>query len=319
MKEGKKKAAFEALLALQRFSWEQGVTVQAALECGEFELLAKLVKASVYRNGENGRIAQIAYDDSITDTCSTGEGLCYMAEHAQGEEQQLYQTALDQLVQWALEKAPRSEAGIIYHLFSTKEYWVDSVYMLPPFLAAAGYPQEALKQIWGYIDALYDKEYGLMRHRWNVEEKTFTNEKFWGTGNGWTLAGTARLIDLLPEEMKEERERLICFNRDLLDRVLDCRTSEGWFHNVLNEEESFKEVNLSQMTAYTICRGIRSGWLNKEYLAVAGQLREAALQEVDKDGYVHHVCGMPNFDRCGISPEAQAFFVLMEQEWEHVM
>lgn len=318
MNKNKKRAALNALLAMQRLSWEQGVTVQTCLECGEYELLAQLVKASVYRNVKDGRVAQVTYDDSITDACSVGEGLIYMTEHSEGEAHELYQDALQKLIIWALETAPRSENGVVYHLLTTKEYWVDSIYMLPPFLAAAGYYQEALKQVWGYIEALYNTKHGLMSHRWNVAENTFTNANFWGIGNGWTLTGIARLIDLLPEKMAEEKEKLIIFNRKLLNNILEYRTTTGWFHNVLNDADSFEEVNLSQMTAYTIYRGMRSGWLDNRYMNIADQLRNAALKEMDEDGYVHHVCGMPHFDHCGFAPEAQAFFVLMENEYERL-
>lgn len=92
---------------------------------------------------------------------------------------------------------------------------------------------------------------------------------------------------------------------------------EGKFYNVLDDASSFEEVNLSQMTAYTICRGIRCGWLEEErYPDAAKQMREAALREVDEDGFVHNVCGMPHFDRPGVAPEGQAFLVMMEHEFE---
>jgi hypothetical protein len=41
-------------------------------------------------------------------------------------------------------------------------------------------------------------------------------------------------------------------------------------------------------------------------------MREAANQRVDELGYIHDVCGCPNFDRSYFSPEAQAFYLLME-------
>jgi len=33
---------------------------------------------------------------------------------------------------------------------------------------------------------------------------------------------------------------------------------------------------------------------------------------VDKNGFVHDVCGAPIFNSPGIAPEGQAFFLLME-------
>jgi hypothetical protein len=40
--------------------------------------------------------------------------------------------------------------------------------------------------------------------------------------------------------------------------------------------------------------------------------REAANDRVDVLGYVHDVCGLPNFDRSYFAPEGQAFYLLME-------
>ena len=326
-----KQRALQALLALQRFSWEQGAAVQAALECGEDQLLAQLVKAAVFRSRADGRPAQMGEEGSVTDSCCVGEGLVYLdaqagkreqERHLDGQvgksERELYQDALRTLLDWALHRAPRSENGIVYHLISAKEFWVDSMYMLPPFLAAAGYYQEALDQLWGYIEALYDQEKGLFHHRWDEEKQVFANANFWGVGNGWALAGIARVIDLLPDEWEMEKKRLIDFQKKLLEQVTAYLLPSGRFHNILDDAESFEEVNLSQMTAYTIYRGVRSGWLKEteKYLEMAKRMRNAALSEVDADGFVHNVCGMPNFDRPGVAPEGQAFLVLMEDAYE---
>jgi tetratricopeptide (TPR) repeat protein len=40
--------------------------------------------------------------------------------------------------------------------------------------------------------------------------------------------------------------------------------------------------------------------------------RKGADDRVDELGYIHDVCGCPNFDRSYFSPEAQAFYLLME-------
>jgi unsaturated rhamnogalacturonyl hydrolase len=39
---------------------------------------------------------------------------------------------------------------------------------------------------------------------------------------------------------------------------------------------------------------------------------DAARAQMDRFGYVQHVCGAPNFDRSGTSTEAQAFAIMME-------
>ena len=112
--------------------------------------------------------------------------------------------------------------------------------------------------------------------------------------------------------MTEEKKKLIGYVRDLLDGCLKYLREDGLFHNVLNRPETFPEVNLSQMLAYTIYRGVAAGYLTASYLKQAEIMRKAANDRVDRLGYVQDVCGLPNFDRSYYAPEGQAFYLLME-------
>jgi len=112
--------------------------------------------------------------------------------------------------------------------------------------------------------------------------------------------------------MKVEKSRLITYVRDLLEGCLKWMCNDGLFHNVLNDNNTFKEVNLSQMLAYTIFRGVSAGYLDKSYLVRAELMRKAANDRVDNLGYVQEVCGCPHFDRLYVAPEGQAFYLLME-------
>lgn len=66
------------------------------------------------------------------------------------------------------------------------------------------------------------------------------------------------------------------------------------------------------MIAYTIYRGIKSGWLPEGYLIQAEKMRDAVHKKVDKHGFVQDVCGAPRFNSPGRATEGQAFFILME-------
>ena len=112
--------------------------------------------------------------------------------------------------------------------------------------------------------------------------------------------------------MAEEKNRLIGYVRNLLDGCLKYLREDGLFHNVVNHPDTFPEVNLSQMLGYTIYRGVATGYLDTSYLKQAEIMRKAANDRVDKLGYVHDVCGVPNFDRPYFAPEGQAFYLLME-------
>lgn len=309
-----RKAAL-ALLSMQRHSWEQGVAMQAFLEMGEMDTVAAMAVEAVYRSMEDGRAATIGVTDGVTDPCATGSGI--LAAYKNTGKKELKE-GYDRLLIWALEKAPRNEAGILYHLTTRHEFWADSIYMLPPFLAEAGYVTEALQNLLGYWDTLYDPEAHLMCHMWDDDRKVYVREAHWGTGSGWALAALVRMDGLLDGRYDREKELLRSMFRELLDGVLKWKRPNGFFGDVLDAEESFSETNLVQMTAYSIYRGMMQQMIPDTYLEEADLLREAANSKVTEDGFVHDVCGAPGFDKPGFSPEGQAFYLMMEQacrEW----
>lgn len=302
--------AARALMAMQRHSWEQGVAMQAFLEMGDMETVTAMAFESINRSIEDGRAAVIGIADGVTDHCSIGEGLikaCELTENSflcEGREKLLY---------WALNEAPRSPDGIIYHLSSTEEFWSDSFYMCPPYFAAEGLFDEALKQWNGYWDALFDKDTKLLCHKWDDSTKSYSRIEHWGTGNGWALASVPRMLEHLPKERyKKEREKLIERGVILLDSLITYMNPEGRFHDVVDDAETFVETNLSQMTAYFIYRGIHDGWLADSYKPYADKMRQAANAQMNELGFIADVCGAPSFDKPGYSPEGQAFYILME-------
>ena len=298
-----------ALLGMQRHSWEQGTAMQAFYEMGRMDVVIAMARESVYRAMPDGRAATIGVTDAVTDPCSVGEALL-AAVRETGDE--TLRAGAGALLHWALEKAPRSPKGVLYHLTTGEEFWADSFYMLPPYLAAAGHYDEALTNLYGYWDALYDPEAGLMRHQWNEAARKFRNPAHWGTGNGWTLAALARVIPMLPDAYGADKKRLAAMAKGLAGRVISYMSADGSYHNVIDDPATFREINLSQMLAYTLYRGMTDGWLDDSYLPAAQKLRRAAEESVDAYGFVHDVCGAPAFDKSGLSPEAQAFHLLME-------
>jgi rhamnogalacturonyl hydrolase YesR len=299
-----------ALLSMQRHSWEQGVAMQAFLEKGDIGIVTAMAKEAVYRSMPDGRVATIGVTDAITDPCSTGEAL--LAACMATKDPELEQ-GMEKLLNWALSLAPRNSQGVLYHLNTSQQFWVDSMYMLSPFLAAAGYYKEALINLYGYWDSLYDKEMHLMCHMWDDEEKAYVRAAHWGSGNGWALAGMARMLRLLPQDKYQaDIGKIKSMVTELLDCVLLHMRSDGLFHDVIDDTSTFIETNLSQMAAYTIYDGLRQGWLSSDYEEKAIKLREAAIKKIDSYGFVHDVCGAPTFDKAGFSPEGQAFYLLME-------
>jgi rhamnogalacturonyl hydrolase YesR len=302
-----------ALLTIQRASWEQGVTAQAFLELGDTETVILLAHDAIVRQLEDGRLAGWGSWDAVTDPAANGEAVLFAAR-ATGNP--WYQQAADRMLDYLLHKAPRTESGVIHHILSKPQVWIDAMHMAPPFLAAAGHPAEAVKQITGMRDLLWDSEKQLYSHIWDDGQKTFARKAFWGVGNGWTAAGIVMVLGALPDSMDDEKKRLIGYLSEVLDGCLRYQRDDGLFHNVVDDPNSFVEVNLGQMLAYSIYTAVRNGWINTSYLPAADKARAAAHTKVDEYGFVQDVCGSPDFDHPGTAAEGQAFFLRMEAAYQ---
>ena len=297
-----------ALLAMLRYNWEQGVTAQAFLEAGDHDIAIALAIEGANRQSADGRCCHIGDSTAVTDPCAIGEALIFAAEQT-GDP--FLCAARDKLLHWALVDAPRSPAGVVYHFLEVQLIWVDSMYMLPPFLARAGEYDEALRQLDGYWDILHTPKNSLLAHQWSDREGRFLRRAAWAVGNGWAMAGMARVIALLPAA-HPGRARLIRRVQALISAALPHQLPDGAFRDILDNPTTFREVNFAQMLAYTIYRGVSGGWLDAALLPHAEKARAAALAEVDAYGLVRNVCGAPHFDRPGVAPEGQAFHILME-------
>ncbi|MDR2649022.1 MAG: glycoside hydrolase family 88 protein [Clostridiales bacterium] len=298
-----------AALSMQRFQWEQGTLAQAFLELGDEETAFLLAMSAAYRNAPDGRIGVIGNNSSIADSAAPGEALI---KGAAKWNSLMMRDAADKLYFYIKYRAPRSIDGIPYHLNILNQIWVDAYYMAPPFLAAYGDYDEALKLIRGYRKYLFDEECGLHSHQWDDDLQTFARRDFWGVGNGWAIAGVTRVIGLLPDGRIGDKKELIEFINRMIDSCVAYQREDGLFHDVLNDPSSFVDTNTAQMVAYGIYRGVQTGRLPVGYLVYADRAREAAYGKVDAHGFVQGVCGLPHFDRPYVAPEGQAFFLLME-------
>jgi unsaturated rhamnogalacturonyl hydrolase len=298
-----------AMFSMQRDAWEQGVAAQALLESGDGQQAILLARDAVLRQGEDGRLALVRPTDAVTDPAASGEAVLY-AWKATGEP--VFRQAADHMLDYLIERAPRTKDGILYHITSHAQLWVDSMYMAPPFLAVAGYPQVAVNQIEGYRRYLWDPETRLFSHIWDDEKQAFARRDFWGVGNGWAAAGMTRIIRALPEPMTSEKEKLVGYIQEVVDGCLAYQREDGLFYDVVDNPQTFIETNLAQMLAYTIYRGLKGGWLDGKYRSKADRMRMAAHARIDNEGFVQGVCGSPGFDHSGTATEGQAFFLLME-------
>ena len=301
--------AMTAMMCMQRAAWEQGTASQALIAIGRKDLAILCAKDALVRQTKEGRLGILGDDTGVTDPASNGESVL-LAWKETGEEK--YKKAADDMYRYLKDKAPKTTDGILHHITHAKQVWSDSSFMAPPFLALMGDYDESVKQAEGFRKYLMDKEIKAYYHIWDEGKNEFGRKKLWGGGNGWTAAGIAKIINLLPGSRKDLKEKMTIYGKEVIDGCLKFMRPDGLYHDVIDDGNTFVETNLSQMLAFSIYTGLKAGWLDNTYRQKADIMRQAARAKVDAYGIVQGACGSPSFDKSGTSTEAQAFFLMME-------
>ena len=102
-----------ALLAMQRYSWEQGVAAQAFLELGETDTAVLMAKEAVLRQRDDGRLGVMGDNHAVTDPATNGEAVLYAAQIT-GDTS--LRAAAEKMLNYLLTQAPKTEKGTLYHI-----------------------------------------------------------------------------------------------------------------------------------------------------------------------------------------------------------
>ena len=307
-----------AMLAVQRYPWEQGVCAQAVYETGDIAAAVAMAHDAVLRQTSDGRLAVPSSNNTVTDPAANGEAV-WRAWEITGDP--YYRIGAEKMLEYLMKKAPRTENGTICHIdscgdpeLSADQIWVDSIYMAPPFLAVMGELDEAVRQIRGYVGYLRKTADGSLSHIYDAGKERFIRPQLWATGNGWALMGIGRVID---EAVRAGRSEVVSKLRDLavgiLEAMLAWQLPDGRFHDILDDENSFVDGASAMMMAAFVYRGMAQGWLGEgsRYLAAAEKVAETMEAYVDQFGLIHGVCGAPDFAHEGTSAESMAAYLMM--------
>ena len=178
--------------------------------------------------------------------------------------------------------------------------WCDSLFMSPPAWARLHkitgdkrYLDYMTREWWITTDYLYDKEEHLYYRDSNYFDKREANGKkvFWSRGNGWVIAGIARVLDYLPKD-HPDRPRFEKLFREMADKILACQQADGLWRSSLLDPDSYplKETSGSGFFVYALAWGVNSGLLDRAKYQPPILKGWAALVEcVATDGKLTHV------------------------------
>jgi unsaturated rhamnogalacturonyl hydrolase len=178
--------------------------------------------------------------------------------------------------------------------------WCDALFMSPPAwvrLYAATKDQRYLafmtREWWITTDFLYDRDEHLYFRDSTYFDKREANGKkvFWSRGNGWVLAGLARVLEYLPND-HPDRPRFEQLFRDLAGKVLTCQQSDGLWRASLLDPEGYplKETSGSGFFIFGMAWGVNHNLLDRAKYEPAIQSGWTALVDcVDADGKLTQV------------------------------
>lgn len=173
--------------------------------------------------------------------------------------------------------------------------WADALFMAPPVLARLGhvtgkdvYFDFLSEQFWEASEPLFDPEYGLYyRDERFIDQESESGEKvFWSRGNGWVLAGLARILQFLPTE-HPVHDRFADRFRTMAAAVAPLQGKDGrWRPSLLDSDEyPMPETSGTAFFTYALAWGINAGYLSSEkYRPVVEKGWKGLVDAVNDDG-----------------------------------
>lgn len=185
-------------------------------------------------------------------------------------------------------------------------WWADGLYMVMPVMTklynTTGNSKylDKLYDYFVYADSImFDKDehlyYRDAKYVYPKHESANGKKDFWARGDGWVLAGLAKVLADLP---KDYRHRDIFEQRylQLAEAVADSQQPGGyWSRSILDEEHApGPETSGTAFFTYGLLWGINNGYLtDAKYVDVARKgwnyLSTKALQKDGKVGYVQPI------------------------------
>lgn len=152
-------------------------------------------------------------------------------------------------------------------------WWCDSLFMAPPVLtrmsAITGDPKyiDAMDiQFWRVYDRLYDKDAHLFARDERFIERRSPNGKkiFWSRGQGWVVAGIARILENMPKQYPT-RPRYIKLFQEMMASIASLQQPDGLWRTSLLDIEAYPEPETSGTAffTYAMAFGINHGLLER--------------------------------------------------------
>ena len=206
-------------------------------------------------------------------------------------------------------KIARAREVMEYQMSTPKNdywWWSDGLYMVMPVMTKMYHVtgnQKYLDKLYEYIQfsdsIMYDAEEGLYyrdaKYVYPKHKSANGKKDFWARGDGWVLAGLAKVLKDLPKEFKHYDFFVDKYVR-MAKAVADIQQPGGyWTRSMMDPEHApGPETSGTAFFTYGLLWGVNNGYLDEAtYMPVIknawNYLKKTALQKDGRVGYVQPI------------------------------
>ena len=204
---------------------------------------------------------------------------------------------IDNYINYVFTKEYRLKDGTLARNRPQKNtLWLDDLYMGVPAIAQMGkltgdkkYYDDAVKQILQFSGRMFNKQLNIFMHGW-VESMSVHPEFHWARANGWALLAMTELLDVLPDNYPG-RNAVLAQYRNHVKGLASYQSEKGFWHQLLDRNDSYLETSATAIYAYCIARGINKKWIEPMIYGPLCLLAWSAVAtKVNSTGQVEGTC-----------------------------
>jgi unsaturated rhamnogalacturonyl hydrolase len=138
-----------------------------------------------------------------------------------------------------------------------------------------------------------DEKTGLLYHAWDCSKKvewadpvTGLSPEFWGRSIGWVPIAILDDLDFI-EPVESGYEHLVLMVTDLLKAISGYQSESGLWYQVVDKancEGNWQETSCSCLYTAAICKAVRKGILDKDYLSIARKGFQGVIDTLTWEG-----------------------------------
>jgi unsaturated rhamnogalacturonyl hydrolase len=294
-----------------RWSYTNGLVLQAMSKVyeqnGNQKIMDYIESYAEKMINEDGSINTYKMSNFNLDMIKSGDAIFFLY---QKNRENRYRIAMDSLHKQMELQPTTSEGGYWHKKIYPYQMWLDGVFMAEPFHAqyALTFMDETERQkVFDKIVLQFDliekhnrdSVSGLYFHGWDeskqqqwADSKTGLSKNFWSRGMGWYGMALVDVLDYLPNN-HPGRLRIIQYLNQYAEAIVAFQDHSGTWYQVLDQPTrvgNYLEATGSCMFTYTLAKGVRMGYLPKEYFDYAQKGFNGILKTfitVDNDGIVN--------------------------------